>query len=145
MSIVKGDESAAGSTTLPAAPAEVIEWIKGVEDRARAFEPLKVKTDHHLHAGLYARTVHLPPMGLFTNVVIKIPTLLVVSGDCWMLAGDRWAKLTGYQVIEASAGRKQICITKEATDVTMLFATAATTVEEAEAEFTDEAAALCQG
>ena len=48
----------------------------------------------------------------------------------------------GLTVIEASAGRKQICITKEATDVTMLFATAATTVEEAEAEFTDEAAAL---
>jgi hypothetical protein len=91
---------------------------------------------------MYARTVRLPAMGHFTNVVIKIPTMLVVSGYCYMLAGGKWARLTGYNVFAADAPRKQICITKEPTSVTMLFATGAKTVEEAEAEFTDEAAGL---
>ena len=91
---------------------------------------------------MYARTVHLPAMGHFTNVLIKIPTLLIVSGYCYMLAGNKWAKLTGYHVFPANGGRKQICITKEPTTVTMLFATNAKTVGEAEMQFTDETADL---
>jgi hypothetical protein len=131
---------------LPPAPQEVIDW--DVEGRVREMfsegqlVPVEVKTNHLLGAGMYARTVHLPAMGFFTNVTIKVPTLMVVSGYCYMLAGKEWAKLTGYNVFPASAGRKQICITKEPTDVTMIFPTDARTVEEAEAEFTDEAGDL---
>jgi hypothetical protein len=135
-------EEVVSSIALPPTPPEIVEWIREVEGRAREFEQLEVKTEHLLHAGMYARTVHLPAMGHFTNVLIKIPTLLVVSGYCYMLAGGKWARLTGYNVFAASAGRKQICITKEPTDVTMFFATDAKTVEEAEAEFTDEACDL---
>ena len=124
--------------SLPAAPPEIIDWIREVESRAREFEQLHIRTEHILHAGMYARTVHLPPMCHFTNVLIKIPTLIVVIGYCYMLAGSRWAKLTGYNVFPANAQRKQICITKEPTAVTMIFPTNAKTVEEAEAEFTDE-------
>lgn len=91
---------------------------------------------------MYARTVYLPAMGLFTNVLIKIPTLIIVSGYCFMLAGDKWAKLVGYNVIPAASGRKQICITKEPTTVTMIFPTSAKTVEDAEAQFTDETSDL---
>lgn len=131
-----------GVYALPPTPPEVIEWIRQVEGRAREFEQLEISTDHFLHAGMYARTVHLPAMGHFTNVLIKIPTLLIVSGYCYMLAGNKWTRLTGYNVFPASAGRKQICITKEPTDVTMIFPTDAKTVAEAEAQFTDEAADL---
>ena len=91
-----------------------------------------------LHAGMYARTVYLPAMGHFTNVLIKIPTTLVVSGYCYFLAGQQWVKIVGQHVVPAGANRKQICITKEPTTVTMLFPTNAKTVEEAEMQFTDE-------
>ncbi len=131
-------ELAIAEKLLPPTPAEIIEWIREVEGRAREFEQVQVKTEHVLHAGLYARTAHVPAMAHFTSVVIKIPTLLVVSGYCYVLAGAQWVKLTGYHVFPASAGRKQIYITKEPTSVTMIFATAAKTLEEAEAEFTDE-------
>lgn len=136
------DQFSGSSPALPSTPPEVIEWIREVEGRIREFEQLEVTTEHLLHAGMYARTVHLPPMGIFTNVVIKIPTLLVVSGYCYMLAGGRWSKFDGYSAFPADAGRKQICITKKRTSVTMLFPTDAKTVEEAEAQFTDEAGDL---
>ena len=123
---------------VPPTPPEIIEWVKEVEGRAREFEQLRIRTEHVLHAGMYARTVHLPPMAMFTNVLIKIPTIMVVLGYCYILAGDKWTRLNGFSVIPASANRKQIVITKEPTAVTMLFPTNATTIEEAEMEFTDE-------
>jgi hypothetical protein len=45
-------------------------------------------------------------------------------------------------VIPASAGRKQVFVSRSTVTITMLFPTLARTVEEAEAEFTDEAAGL---
>ena len=124
--------------TLPPTPPEVISWIKEVEGRAREFQQVAVRTEHILHAGMYVRTVHLPAMCHFTNVLIKIPTVLAMLGYCYFLAGNKWVKLTGYNVFPADAGRKQIFITKEPTAITMMFRTNSSTVEEAEMEFTDE-------
>jgi hypothetical protein len=45
-------------------------------------------------------------------------------------------------VIQASAGRKQIYVTTEPTEITMVFPSSAKTVEEAEDEFSDESANL---
>jgi hypothetical protein len=53
-----------------------------------------------------------------------------------------WHELVGYNVIQASAGRKQIYVTREETAITMIFPSNAKTVEEAEEEFTDEAEML---
>lgn len=124
--------------SLPPTPPEIVDWIKEYEGNARELDQLDVKTEHLIHAGMYARTVHLPAMGMFTNVLIKIPTVVIVSGYCYMWAGTKWVKLVGYHAFPASAGRKQICMTKEPTSVTMIFSTDATTVEEAESQFTDE-------
>jgi hypothetical protein len=48
-------------------------------------------------------------------------------------------ELTGYHVLPAAAGRKQALLARADTHLTMIFATRATSVAEAEAEFTDEA------
>ncbi len=83
------------------------------------------------------------PAGMaFTSVLIKIPTLLVVNGECWVLSGDKWGHINGYAVLPASAHRIQAYVTIEKTEITMIFPSNAKTVEEAEAEFTDESADL---
>jgi hypothetical protein len=129
--------------SLPPASAEILQKIALVEARLRPREKsLDVEMQHHLHAGMYARTCRLAPNMVITSVLIKIPTLLIVNGDCVVLAGDNWFELKGYNVIRAGAGRKQIYVTRAATEITMIFPTAAQTVEEAEAEFTDEADSL---
>jgi hypothetical protein len=129
--------------TLPPAIPEIMEKIAVAEARMRRTEhTLQVRTVHHFHAGVYARTAYIDANQAFSSVLIKIPTLIVVHGDCVVLAGNEWLELKGYHVIPALAGRKQIYVTFAPTQITMVFASDAMTVEEAEAEFTDEAESL---
>ncbi len=131
-------EALATINTLPATSAEYLETVCAVERTVRDMEQISVRTEHVLHAGMYARTVHLDANVLIVGVMIKVPTMLVVNGYAQVFAGDRWYKIEGYNVIPASAGRKQMYVTTSPTSITMLFPTKATTVEQAEAEFTDE-------
>jgi hypothetical protein len=55
-----------------------------------------------------------------------------------MYGDDGAVPLEGYNVFSAAAGRKMAFVALSNTSMTMLFATQAKTVAEAEAEFTDE-------
>ena len=138
-------EALATCNTLPATSSELVEKICAVEKHVRGMEQIVVQTEHVLHAGMYARTVRLDANVLIVGVMIKRPTMLVVMGKAQVFAGDRWYSIDGYNVIPASAGRKQMYVTTAPTEITMLFPTKAKTVEEAEAEFTDEVESLISG
>lgn len=109
-------------------------------------EQLEIPTEHLLHAGMYARTIRLPwnerieSEGgvVLTGALIKRATVVIVSGLTRMLADDGWVELDGYNVLAGAAGRKQVFWTRGPVEITMLFPTTARTVEEAEAEFTDD-------
>jgi hypothetical protein len=95
--------------------------------------------EHKLHAGIYARTARVPAGMAFTSVMVKIPTVVIVHGDCCVFVDGKWEPMSGYRVISASAHRIQAYATFSETEITMLFPSQAKTVEEAEREFTDEA------
>jgi hypothetical protein len=98
-----------------------------------------IHTHHVLHAGMYARTITIPAGVVLTGALIKCPTLLVVSGDALVSRGDDdGVHITGTVIMPASAGRKQAFIAYADTTVTMTFPTQAMTIEQAEAEFTDD-------
>lgn len=99
---------------------------------------IELKTEHVLHAGMYARTVRLDARVAIVSVLIKVPTILTVNGKCRVFAGETWRDFDGYHVMPANAGRKMIYITFAPTEITMVFPSRAKTVEEAEREFTDE-------
>lgn len=114
-------------------------------DRARTLErelmalPQEELTTHHLiHAGMYARTIMIPAGMVLTGALIKIATTLIVVGEVKMYVNDGVVELSGYNVLPASAQRKQAFVTVSDTYLTMIFPSAAMTVEQAEAEFTDE-------
>jgi hypothetical protein len=98
-----------------------------------------IATEHILHAGMYTRTVRVAAGILFTSALIKRTTILIAHGRVNVVLNNGVAELEGYNVIPASAGRKLVFLTLGAVEITMIFPTAAKTVEEAEAEFTDEA------
>jgi len=123
---------------IPATPTEMVEQIRLLEDRIKERPQLEFNTEHVFHAGLYSRTVRIPAGVLFTSVLVKIPTMVIINGICDALLGDSRQRIHGYNVIPAAAGRKQVYVTLSNTELTMVFHTSATTVEEAEAEFTDE-------
>ena len=128
--------------TIPTTTQESIEKVIAIENRLRQHEQAKISTEHIFHAGMYIRTVRLVPNTVFTSALIKIPTLVVINGICELYAGDQWIHLEGYNVVPADAGRKGIYVTRGIVEITMIFPSNAKTVEEAEAQFTDEAASL---
>lgn len=124
--------------SLPAMSAADVGKVERLESHLRDMEQVPITTTHHFHAGLYARTIRIPKGVVITGALIRIPTLLIVSGHATVFIGGDLIELRGYHVIPGSAGRKQVFVAHADTDLTMLFPTSAETVEEAEAEFTDE-------
>jgi len=124
-------------TSIPATSPEMIGKIRRLEEKILRCEQFQFRTEHVFHAGMYARTVRIPAGVVFTSVLIKCPTLVILNGTC-DIAGGTVRRFDGYNVVSAEAGRKMVYITRSPVEITMLFATNARTVEEAEAEFTDE-------
>jgi hypothetical protein len=123
---------------LPPTALDVLEKLNAAQDICLRHEQVPIKTDHMIHAGMYSRTITMPPHTILIGTLIKIPTLVITIGQAKVLVGKDWADVDGYQVLPASSGRKQIFVSIGPFIVTMLFPTKAKTVEEAENEFTDE-------
>ena len=130
----------AGRAMLPASTPACLAVAERIGQVVRAAPQVEIPTHHVLHAGVYSRTICIPAGVVLMGALIKIPTTLIVCGHASVLLGDgEEAAVSGYQVLAASAGRKQVYIAHADTYVTMSFRTQARTIEEAEREFTDEA------
>lgn len=123
---------------LPPMSAASVEAVRDLEDAVLQLPQVKIDTAHALHAGMYARTIMIPAGVVITGVQIKIPTILIISGDALVYGDDGATQFTGYHVTLGAVGRKQAIYAVADTWLTMLFPTEAATVAEAEAEFTHE-------
>jgi len=133
-----------GQGKLPAlAPADRA-LVEQAQALVRELPQLDIPTEHLLHAGLYARTVRIPAGSLTVGAHMRRATVLVLNGDATMFVGgeERERRYTGYHVLAGAAGRKSMFLAHADTSLTMLLPTGAQTVEQAENEFTDEAAQL---
>lgn len=130
---------------LPAMSGEAIQRVVQFEDLLLMAPQFPLQMQHVIHAGLYSRTVQLPPGVVITGALVKIPTLLIVCGDTMVWLGEEGRRITGYAVLPAAAGRKQAFRTIAETYLTMVFPTQARTVQEAEREFTDDYRKLAAG
>lgn len=119
--------------------AAAIGKVRALEEVTAEMEQAEITTWHVLHGGMYSRTIEIPAGVLLTGALVKVPTVLMVSGDVSVYANDQEVRITGHAVIPASANRKQAFIAYENTWLTMTFKTDARTVEDAENEFTEEA------
>lgn len=124
--------------SLPSMSEEEIARVTVFETELAKLPQINFFTNHVIHAGMYARTMMMPKNTTIVGVLIKRATLVIVSGHAIAYIGDRAVELKGFNVIPASALRKQAFLALEETHITMLFPTSAKTVEDAEKEFTDE-------
>jgi hypothetical protein len=120
----------------------LLEKLTHIQNEILQKPQIEVNTEHIIHGGMYVRTIRLAPEVVLVGALVKVSTVLIVSGKTAVFTGEGWIELDGYHVIPASAGRKQIFVTREETSITMIFRTDAKTVEQAEEEFTSEAEAL---
>jgi hypothetical protein len=127
---------------IPAMTDMAIDKVRQLESITTEAPQVDIPTSHTIHAGVYSRTITIPKGVLLTGALIKIATLLIISGDVVAFIGSETKRLTGYNVLPASAKRKQAFYAIEDANLTMLFKTNALSVEEAEREFTDETEVL---
>lgn len=123
---------------IPAMSDAEIEKVTDLENEAFKYPQLAIEIQHIFHAGVYARTAILPENTMITGALLKVPTILIVNGDCTIFVGHETRRLTGYHVFSAAANRKQAFVAHKRTELTMLYATEYTTVEQVEQEFTDD-------
>lgn len=132
--------SALATLTPRIAPAteEHLEDVRGIEDALLDLPQVPIATHHVIHGGMYARTVAIPAGTAITGTFVQVPTILILSGRVSVLSNGETIEIDGYAVLPASATRKGAFVAHTDTSMTMIFATAARTVAEAEAEFTTE-------
>lgn len=128
--------------TLPCMAIDAVAKVGHFEGLILQHEQVHVKTEHLIHAGMYCRTVRVAKGTIFTGALVKIATVVIVMGDVVAYIGGAPLHLMGYHVLPAGAGRKQAFVAKEDTVITMMFATTATNVDEAEKQFTNDYASL---
>jgi hypothetical protein len=124
--------------TIPQMDNSSIDAVKRFENFSLQCPQEDIATQHLIHAGMYARTILVKKDTVITGALIKIPTILIINGHVVVTIGNEAIELVGHHVLPASKHRKQAFLTKEDTYITMVFATTANSVEEAEGEFTDE-------
>lgn len=128
---------------LPAMSNAAIGAVRALELEFKKLPQVPLVTTHILHAGIYSRTITVPAGVTITGALIKRSTILNIVGHGVAYIGEETIQLEGSHVITARAPRKQAFHAITDLHLTMSFATNATTVEEAENEFTDEANLLC--
>jgi hypothetical protein len=119
---------------------KALDGLRRTEEWVRSMPEVPIRTHHVIHGGQYHRTIKMPRGTVLISARIKIPTTVVLSGTLVITSdGETSATFDGYHVLPASANRKQAYYAVQDSWITMSFPTKATTVEEAEEEFTDDA------
>lgn len=139
LEVRKASELTVAVPRLPAMSADAIDKVRKLEAVTLANdEGVECFTEHLIHGGMYVRTIRMKAGTYITGALLKIPTTLIVSGGCIVFIGEERIELNGYNVLPGSALRKQVFAAFTDVEMTMVFPTSATTVRQAEQEFTDE-------
>lgn len=96
------------------------------------------KTEQFIHAGCYVRTVFLPKHSVIVGAKIKVDSVLISYGDIVLNMNGNGKRFKGYNIIKALSPRQQFIFANEDSHLTMIYATKAKTVVEAEQELTDD-------
>lgn len=128
--------------SIPACSAKSKEMFAKACARLKHLPQIDVKTQHHLHAGVYSRTIFIPKGTLIIGVEMQCATQLVQYGSGCFTDGNGTKELHGYVVMEGAPHRQCAFLAYEDTWATMFFATKATTIEEAEKEFCSDPSQL---
>lgn len=123
---------------LPACSKHDLALMDKVIDEVKKLPPIDIAINQLFHAGLYVRTCFVPEGSVIVGALIKVPTVVTISGHCKATVGSKTVEVDGYVVLKADAGRRQAFVALEDTYITMSFSTKAKTFAEAEREFTDE-------
>jgi hypothetical protein len=114
------------------------ESVREFEKFVMQFPQVKIETSHVLHAGMCARTIMIPAGLVCTGAMLDVDNIGIMNGDITMVTDEGPKRFSGWHVFPATKGFKRVGVTHQDTYWTTVFKTDATTVEEAENQFTSE-------
>ena len=126
---------------LPPSSSDDVAMIMRMRDRIDELSidsPCEFPTEDMLHAGCYVRTCVCPAGSILAGAVIKVPTVVIVHGDCTVTTGSKTLHIDGFAVLKGAAGRASVWRATTETTISMVYASQAVSCEAAEEEFTDE-------
>jgi hypothetical protein len=130
--------------SLVAPDRATLDTLRDIDAGLRELPQIEVTIDHLIHGGMYGRTAHLPAGVVASGTVLRRATVLVLHGDVTMFTGTEAVRLTGFHVLPGLRGRKALFRTHAETHMTMVLPSDAQSVDEAEADMTDETALLAK-
>lgn len=135
--IPTADEAHAVMTSMPDP-----ESVRRLEAFLVQLPQTDLRTQHLIHAGLYARTVLIPAGTVLTGALTNHDNVCVLCGDITVTTDEGPKRLTGFHVLPAKAGAKRAGIAHADTWWVTLHATGLTEVHDIEDDMTDESAGL---
>ena len=136
--LIVGNITFGQAVAMAAMSQAEVDRVRELETTMLSLPQARIHTDHVFHAGMYARTIMIPAGVALTGAQVKIQTILIISGEVLVYRDGGAKHYAGYSVCLGQIGRKMAFLALQDTYLTMLFPTDATTVDEAEMQFTDE-------
>lgn len=118
------------------------ESVRQLEGMLLQLPQVDLQTQHVVFGGLSARTIFIPAGTVLTGALTNIDNLCVVFGDITVTTDDGAQRLTGFNVLTASAGAKRAGVAHADTWWTTIHRTDLTDIAAIEEEMTGEAQAL---
>lgn len=137
--ILKMNELSITHNHIPSMDIMAINRVRKIEEMALSMPQIEISTSHIIHSGMYARTITIPTGVMITGVLIKIATILIIQGNVIVYIGEEKLELCGYNILPASANRKQAFFALTDVHMTMIFPSEAKNIFDAEEQFTDDA------
>lgn len=114
-----------------------------VEYMLQNTKPVDIKIKHDICGNLYSRYCRVPKDVVIVGALLKVPTLLIINGDCIVYDGQKTQRVTGYKMIQGQAYRQSAFRALEDTQLTMLATVqGCSTVQEAQKYITDQSMLL---
>jgi hypothetical protein len=120
------------ATGLPASTDTQLANLAKLDEIMAVAEQVPTETWHHLHGGMYSRTLFTPKDTITQSAFLEVATILIISGKGIVYNGEDTILVNGYGVVAGSKGRKIYYQAIEDTYATAIITTTAKTIEDAE-------------
>jgi len=112
--------------------------VNALRDELLKHPQIELPLSHLIHGQMYARTGIIPAGTIVVGTLTNLDNICIVNGDITVTTDEGVVRLTGYHILPASKGYKRVGLAHAETVWTTLIHTNGKTVEEIEAEMTDE-------
>lgn len=97
-----------------------------------------IQIKHCICGELYIRKCIIPKDVVAVSALIKVPTVVIIDGDCLVYDGQKVSRVTGYKALQGQAYRESIFKALEDTQITMIAVVKSDTPQNAQKQITDQ-------